>query len=317
MLHILHINDTDTHQPAGWAPAAATIRHLRQRGQCDLLLHAGDLTLGGESGDHLVGLLNDLGFDAITPGNHEFDRGLAVLRRQLAAFSGAVLCANASGFTQSMTIERRGMRIALTGVLLPELNLLQPPRNLEGMELTAPETALRSLVPELRRQADMVVVISHCGLDADRELARAVPGIDLIVGGHSHHLLTAPVREGATLIVQAGAFGEYVGCVSVDASGQLGAQVIPTAPADPPPVSTSTSPIGYTETDLRTDDYARETPLGNLTADLMRQAAGTDFALLRCSSVRNAYPPGPLTADDVRGMNFCGIDSVVRLELTG
>lgn len=73
------------------------------------------------------------------------------------------------------------------------------------------ETA-RRMVDELKGQgADVIVALSHCGLAEDRELARKVSGIDIILGGHCHTTLSEPVMLGSTIIVQTGRFGQYLG----------------------------------------------------------------------------------------------------------
>mgnify|MGYP002411055751 FL=1 len=71
----------------------------------------------------------------------------------------------------------------------------------------------------LSDQADVVVCLSHLGIDADRVLAAAVPGIDIIVGGHSHTALAEPEVVGETIAVQAGEWAEYVGVLRVSAAG--------------------------------------------------------------------------------------------------
>lgn len=301
MLQIVHVNDTDSTDPDSWAPAADLIRSLRRDGACDLLLHAGDVTLGAPSGPAILRRMDELGFTAFVLGNHDFDAGADVLAAQIRPLSDRALCANVSGFTPYRLEEVRGIRVALVGVVLGDLTLLQPERNLAGFTVAPPAEALAGLIPELRRQADLVIVLSHCGLDVDRRLAAEVPGIDLIVGGHSHHLLAAPERAGRTAIVQAGAFGRQVGLVTVAADGDGGWRF--------------EGRVLAATTDDQADqtDHARETPLGNLTTDLMRAFAGTDLSLLRCSSVNLASPPSVVPG----ALNYCADDEVVALELTG
>jgi 2',3'-cyclic-nucleotide 2'-phosphodiesterase (5'-nucleotidase family) len=77
------------------------------------------------------------------------------------------------------------------------------------------ETAA-ALVPELRPKADLLVALTHIGLQQDRELAQRVPGVDIIVGGHTHALLKDPEIAGSTAIVQAGWFAHYIGRTHVE-----------------------------------------------------------------------------------------------------
>lgn len=305
MLQIVHINDTDSTDPDSWAPAADLIRSLRRDGAVDLLVHAGDITLGAATGQAIVDRLERLGFDAFALGNHDFDGGADILLEQIALLSDRALCANVSGFVPFRLMAVKGVRVALVGVVLGDLVLLQPEGNLAGVAVTPPAEALVRLIPGLREIADLVILLSHCGLDADRQLAGAVPGIDLIVGGHSHHLLTAPERVGQTWIVQAGAFGQQVGLVTVTADGAGGWRVEGRVAA--------TGAHDLAHAAPAPPDYARETAQGNLTTDVMRAFARTDLSLLRCSSV-NLASPAP---DDPAALNFCAGDQVVTLELTG
>ncbi len=86
--------------------------------------------------------------------------------------------------------------MALLGLTTPELTTATHPRNAVGVSVEEPVSVARRLVPTLREQAELVVVLSHLGLADDRRLAAAVPGIDLIVGGHNHHVLAQPAMEG-------------------------------------------------------------------------------------------------------------------------
>jgi 2',3'-cyclic-nucleotide 2'-phosphodiesterase (5'-nucleotidase family) len=333
LLHILHLNDTELAPDQVFPRVATLVRRARATGQCDLLLHAGDVRFGAAHGRAMVRVFNHLGVDGFTPGNHDLDDGIDLLARQVAELQADTICSNVSGCDRFLPYRiylRQGIRVAVCGVTLEEMPLLQPERNIPGMRFLRPSAALLSLIPELRRQADVIVVLSHCGLEADMELAREVPAIDLIIGGHSHHLLTEPVRVGKTQICQAGAWGEHVGWIRLDLAGgslTVEAGVTPVAGLEPDPevAALSSAPpaaergeiTGYTTVDLRSADYARETPLGNLTADLMRAAAGTEIALLRCSSVANTLPPGPIRQVDLVGFSYTADDQLARLRLTG
>lgn len=333
LLHIVHVNDTEANGYEHWPRLAAAIRMLQAARRCDVLLHAGDVSLASPPSDAKVQLMNRLGFDAVVPGNHDLDSGLAALRAPLAALHADALCANVSGpaancFRPYRLMQRRRWRIAVCGVTLGDMALLQPEHHLSGMMFAPPEPVLRTLVPRLRQEADLVVVLSHCGYEPDLALAR-IPGVDLIVGGHSHDLLPTPSRVGGAWVVQAGAEGTHVGRLTVQRVGagmEVFGGVLSTAQLAPDPEALSLAPppsldeeavVGSTAVDLRSAEWARETPLGNLSADLLRTAAGADVALLRCSSVLNTLPAGPIRRRDLARMNATGADRVARLEATG
>lgn len=333
MLHLFHLNDTETATPRDWARICTLLREKRSGETCDLFLHGGDMVLGHERGGLVAAMMARLGFDGVAVGNHDLDLGLEAFARHAAELGAPALCANALGapcFAPFRIVERQGVCIALTGVTLGDLHLHQPDHNLQGVALQDPRQAMKHLVPELRRQADLVVVLSHCGLQADMDLARAVPGIDLIVGGHSHHALVQPVQVGQTTIVQAGAYCTRLGWVRISRTedgwqmeGELlnaegvmpDATFLASVPALPEPGESPV--IGFAAVDLRTDDYACETPLGNLTADLLRQYAGTDLALIRCAGVSITQAAGPIRQDDVGRLSHIPLDRIVRVELTG
>jgi 5'-nucleotidase len=82
------------------------------------------------------------------------------------------------------------------------------------------ETAAR-IVPELRDQSDVLIALTHIGLQADMELAESISGIDLIVGGHTHAVLAEPRMVGQTAVVQAGWWGHYLGKVEITLPGMM------------------------------------------------------------------------------------------------
>ena len=335
MLQIVHLNDTEGPITDVWPPVATAVRALRDAGRCDVLLHAGDVPLGSRVAEATVRIMNTLGFDAVALGNHDLNDGVAALCAQVQLLQAPVLCANVSGappgcFRPYRWLRRQGLRVAVIGITLPDLPLYQAARLTAGLTFHPAAEVLRGLIPRLRPHAAAVVVLSHCGYDADVELARHVPGIDLIVGGHNHQLVPAPVAVGRTWVVQAGAEGAYVGWLAVQHVGRLEVTggLLPTADLAPdgrtlaleaPAVwdAAALAVVGYTATDLSSPTYAHETPLGNLTADLMRACAGTDLALLRCATVINGLEAGLIRQHDLGQLNNCGTDQVARLHLSG
>lgn len=332
---LVHLNDTEGPAAVIWPQLATAVRALRAQGRCDLLLHAGDAPLGGPGAAQTVRAMNALRFDAMALGNHDLDDGVPTFRAQAAALRVPVLCANIAGpglerIRAYRLLRRRGLRVAVVGVTLPDLPRYQPPRYTVGLAAHSAVEALHVLVPRLRARAEVVIVLSHCGYDADVELARRVADIDVIVGGHSHHLVAEPVRIGDTWVVQAGAGGAYVGWLAIERGGRQGVSggVMPTADLEPDArtralclpddaAGADMAIVGYTAVDLSPSAYARETPLGNLTADLMRTSAGADVALLRCATVGTTLRAGPIRRRDRRGLNLCDADQVARLRLTG
>ncbi len=257
-LTVLHVNDTHSHLDAwgpkdhhlegtvgGIAKAAAVIGEIRGRDSNVLLLHAGDMFHGDLFFNAFFGvpefqLLQQLGFDAMAVGNHEFDLGPDVLAGSLAAaFSGPglpLLSANldlseypalATWIGPSIVKEVGGVRVGIFGMTNPDnvTNIPAPVVILGAGDPTALMTIAATQAAALRASgAEVVICLSHLGALYDRALAASVPGIDLIVGGHDHYVFSAPETvtnpDGKpTLIVQAGSRYEYVGCLRLSVDG--------------------------------------------------------------------------------------------------
>ena len=334
-LTIAYVGDTSRLPPAAWGRLARVVRDLRAAGRCDVLLHAGDVDLSPPAGAASAAVLNRLGADAVALGNHDLDGGLDFLQAQAAVLRAPLLCANVAGGPAGWVrphrlLRRRGWRIAVVGLTLPDFAAYQPDRNVAGLAFGEPAAALERVLRRLNGRADVVVVLSHCGYEPDRELLRRQPAVALVVGGHSHLLLPEPVLVGHGWVAHAGAEGTHVGWVELRRSGEgvtVRGGAVPTAGMDPDPRTVRLAErardpadeevVGYAATDLRAPDDFRETPFADLLVDLIRERAGTEVALLRCAAVRNCVGPGPLRRADLRRLNANGADRIAVLALTG
>jgi 5'-nucleotidase / UDP-sugar diphosphatase len=225
-------------------------------------------------------------------------------------------------------VERAGPvdRVAFFGLTTPDLDRLVLRSRNGGVAVGDPIAAARYLVPRLRAQASMVICLSHMGEDMDRKLAERVPGIDVIVGGHSHTPLHKPVLirnatpngYGGTVIVQAGYRGEYLGRLVLHLEGdrltRYTGGLLTVRPEDgedakvaemlrpyAEEVATATggvvfhSPARIPNTGLRDG----ETLLGNFVADVIRDAGDADIGLINSGGIRSAIPAGDVTVSDV------------------
>jgi 5'-nucleotidase/UDP-sugar diphosphatase len=215
-----------------------------------LLLDGGDVNTGVPESDlqdaepDFKGM-NLLGYDASAIGNHEFDKPLAVLDKQIKWSKFPLLAANIYNKTSGQRMfepyrifERGGYRIAVLGLTTDDTSKMVLPANVADIEFRKPAAEAAKLVPELRGKADMVIAATHMGhytdgkrgvnAPGDVEMARAVKGLDLIVGGHSQNPVCmlaenqrndayvpgqpcAPDRQNGAWIVQAHEWGKYVG----------------------------------------------------------------------------------------------------------
>ena len=207
-----------------------------------LTLNAGDQFQGSlfystYKGAVAVELMNRIGFDAMVVGNHEFDDGPGKLAEFAAKAQFPLLFANTNlareplldGSIKSHIVKRFGdNKVAIIGILAEDTGETSSPG--DNIPFIRAEIVLRKLVGQLRGDGvDKIVVLSHIGIARDKEIAAAVDGIDVIVGGHSHSLLdTYPAKvAGPTgkpvYIVQAYAYTRYLGelAVTFDDKGEV------------------------------------------------------------------------------------------------
>jgi hypothetical protein len=171
----------------------------------------------------LIDGYNTLKHDAWVPGEKDFALGLPFFERMKKTARFAVLGANlerrsgAALLKPSVVLKKksgvRELRIGVIGLVGADLPW---PKELRAKD---PVETARKLVPELRKKSDLVIALTHLGLDEDRKLAAAVPGIDLIVGAHSQSFLQKPEKIGSTWILQSSYRGEYIGHATLTERG--------------------------------------------------------------------------------------------------
>ena len=213
-----------------------------------LLLSGGDINTGVPESDLQDAVpdfkgMNLLGFDAMAVGNHEFDKPRVVLKMQRDLATFPMLSANIYDNGQRMFAPYKvfnvgGVRIGVMGLTTEDTYKMVHPDNVKGVEFRSVIAEANKVVPELRSKADVVIAATHMGhytngnhgtqAEGDVEMARAVKGIDLVVGGHSQNPVCmkaenvrddayvpgtacAPDRQNGTWIVQAHEWGKYVG----------------------------------------------------------------------------------------------------------
>ncbi len=174
-------------------------------------------------GESMLPLTNALGFDAMTL-HWEFAYGPDRVRQMSAGLRYPMLACNcydkASGslvFPPTAVVERAGLRVGIVGVACHIVDKTMPASYSEGVRFTLGNEELPGHIDYLRsnERVDLVVVLSHLGFAQDAKLAAQVPGIDILVSGHTHNRLYEPVWIGRTPIIQSGCHGSFIGRLDV------------------------------------------------------------------------------------------------------
>ena len=210
-LVIIHTNDTHSHfDPVrggesdglgGIIERAAFIDSVRAEYSSDkvLLLHAGDFNQGTAYHSELGGslepkMINALGYDCITLGNHELDEGIESLAQRLSQIKCPIVCANCEFpdilqqyVTPTAVIERGGIRIGIIGMESDIATMVAAPtaqriRQLDNVEV------VNKWAAHLRKEekCKLVILLSHLGYDVDQAVVPQTKGLDIIIGGHTH-----------------------------------------------------------------------------------------------------------------------------------
>lgn len=171
--------------------------------------------------EFVLKFIERINYDAVVIGDQEFASGVDFFIDKISNYRIPIvlgnlqICGENSCFVLGKPYiikEINGVRIAITGVISEKTFFLFPKEIKEKLKFTnTPEEFLNEIIPELRKKADFIFVLSHQGDYPDRELAKKVKGIDVIFGGHSQSKIDEKV--GNTIILQPGEKGMYVGRV--------------------------------------------------------------------------------------------------------
>lgn len=366
-LTILHTNDTHSAflpRPATWTDdgrlvggIAALSAHLaaeRARASAVVQLDGGDFMTGnpvsrlvedGVVGGAVTRMMGALGYDAGVVGNHEFDIGwenlhllAATVRYPLLAADLQLTDGSPAFRAEPVILERGGLKVGVIGVSCAGMTGVVTPERLGPVTLLDQEPLLRRLAADIDPVTDVIIVVTHSGVETDRALARALEGsgIDVIVGGHSHTRIKTPEQEGGILIVQAGGNMTNLGRLDLrvedDRVVAFDGRLIDlwaddeTAPqADPAVVALAArygeqvqAEFGQVIGELAVDlpKGRGETVIGNFLADALRAEAGADVALINTGGIRRTLDAGPVTALDIQEMLPFG-NALVVAELSG
>ena len=364
-LTIVHVNDVhgrleenDFDGTIGYPKMKTFLDGMKEENPNMLLLHAGDSFHGTipanlTEGEVVVEVMNAMEFDAMVPGNHDFNFGYERLLELKAMSDFDILAANVvkedgtMDFDPYMVYEmENGMRVGIFALATEETKTKSHPDNTRGVEFAdIIETGNEAVEALEEMDADMIIALIHLGVDASSEdtaykLADGVDGIDLIIDGHSHSIMgegAGELRNGA-LIVQAGWYLNHVGVVNVemmDGEPVFAAAVHPyeefaeveadeyisgiIAEATAPIEEMQMEVVGNTTVELdgvRENVRTGETNLGNLITDAMIVASGADVALTNGGGIRASIDAGEITLGEVL-TSFPFTNVLTNIEVTG
>ncbi len=330
----------------GSARLVSAIKAAKARSDNYILVDGGDQFQGSlfytyYKGKAVAELMNQMGYDAMTVGNHEFDDGPEVLRAFVDSVDFPVLMANADignepsladAINPSVILERAGERLGLIGLTPEDTDELASPG--PNVHFSDPVEAVRDEAERLVAMGiNKIIVLSHSGLSVDLSIAEAVPQVDVIVGGHDNTLLSNtqeradgpyPLMVGNTAIVQAYAYGKFLGELNVTFDGDgniveaVGEPILLDAsvPEDEG-TKMRISELGKPLDEIRNKVVAeagafiegnrsvcrvQECPMGNLVADSMLDRVrdqGIQIAIANAGGIRASIDKGEVTMGQV------------------
>lgn len=310
---LVFLSTNDMHAKISHFPQLAeAVRLCRDTTDMVILTDAGDRWTGNAyvdmadpSGMPIIELMNRLGFDIATLGNHEFDHGQAHLGRMLALSRFKNVCANVKSDTCTFPrmapyeiIERGGLKIGVIGVVTNYENNGYPagnPESFVGIRFTDPQAEAAKYAAELRPQCDMVVLLSHMGDDRDAELLEKHPeNFDLVLGGHTHVEVDKVINE--VQLTQAGKYMRNIGVTKVrfDADNKIKGidyEIVPLSKygADPEYAKQVDKYMQNEELNRPVGELAQKATkvgLANWMASSIRQATGSDIGFYHIGGVR-------------------------------
>jgi 2',3'-cyclic-nucleotide 2'-phosphodiesterase/3'-nucleotidase len=357
----------------GLAKIATLIKRVRKESQNVLLIDSGDTIQGtpleyyhnrrnNQPPDPMMLVMNSLNYDSMSVGNHEYNFGLKVLEKARNEARFPWLSANTydkdterTHYQPYLMKEVAGVRIGVLGLTTPGIPNWENPPNFAGLEFREPVSEAKKWVPILREKerADLVVVAMHMGLGEDLntgeinpgqvpneneavEIARNVPGVDLIFMGHTHREVPSLYINGV-LLTQANYWGKHLARADVylDNDGQrwrVFAKAARTQPADVEPDAEAlklaepydretqawlSRAIGQSAEELTARDARlRDTAILDLIQRVQLEAGKADVSMAASFNPEARIPRGAVTVREIAGL-YVYENTLVVLEVTG
>ena len=339
----------------GFGKIATIVKQTKEKNPNTLVVDAGD-TLHGmpiinvSKGENAVKILDAVGYDFMVPGNHDFNYGTDRLTELGKLSKFKMLSANLlnkSGntmLTPYEIVDMNGMKVGIFGLCTPETAYKTNPSNVKNVEFKDPIEVSKNMVRELDNKTDVIVALVHMGLDesstvTSKEIAQRVNGIDVIIDGHSHTDLPEGLVINNTLIAQTGEYDQNLGMVEINIdnhkvtnkSAKLLKATDYAGLAEDKNVSTVVNEIKtanhaifsevVASTDIQLDGVRenvrkKETNLGNLSADAIKNETKSNIAFVNGGNIRTTIEPGEITKGKLAEVFPFG-NTIKVIKLTG
>ncbi|HUL43185.1 MAG TPA: bifunctional UDP-sugar hydrolase/5'-nucleotidase [Bacteroidota bacterium] len=317
----------------GFAELSWMIDSIRKAKSVSVLLDGGDVMTGnpisdieymGASGGALFSMMNMMGYDAWTIGNHDLDISQDNLKKLTSIAAFPTVSANLTDSSGAWTLNNKpyvilkkdGVTFGVIGLMSKELFLLTNTKNLKGLKVSPPAEVAQKYIDELTPQSDVVIALTHEGVDEDSVLAVSTHGLNIIIGGHSHTRLEHPKLINRVIICQTGSNCENLGELDVTIDnhkvtkyqGELHHLWIHH--------NAASSQIADLISDMKKkidEDYNQvigtlvtdwkrgggESNLGDFVADAMRESEHADVGITNSSGLRKDLSAGPIRKLDL------------------
>ncbi len=342
-ISILHTNDLHSrvlegkYDGMGLAKIKTLVDEYRVANPEALLFDAGDAVHGQtfstlEEGASMIAVMNEVGYDLMVAGNHDFNYGYERLLELDAMADFNILGANVLDGSGNPILDEyqvftvNGVTVGVFGLTTSETTYKTHPDNVAGLTFEDSVVTAQRMVDQLTGTVDVIVALAHLGTDADStdtsiRVAEEVDGIDVIIDGHSHTVFPEGLVVNGTLIAQAGEYGKYFGIVEITVDGTTvtsSASLISKADAAETAEDSGVAAIiaeiqashevilseevGLVPFELLGERaYVRtgETNLGNLVTNAMLEETGADCALTNGGGIRASIDPGYINKGEI------------------
>lgn len=367
-LTIVHVNDVHGRvyfvdekfeKALGYAKLKTYVDDLKKEGKQVILLNAGDTVHGTpfatlSEGESVIKLMNEVGFDAMAPGNHDYNYGTKRLLELNDMADFEIIAAN---FVKEGTKETPlkpyiikevdGVKVGIFGLATDETKVKAHPKYTEGYDFLSPVEVSKEMVKKLREdeKVDVVIAVSHLGIDKESKytselVAKEVEGIDLIIDGHSHSDLPEGMKVKDTVIAQAFQWTTNIGVVDIKLDDNNKAKDIKAsvvtfeegkaikedekiageiAKVQEENNKKLNRVIGKTLVKLdgeREIVRGKESNLGNFASDAIREITGADIAITNGGGIRESIPAGDITVGNIYKV-FPFANYPVTIKVTG